>query len=49
MKYKKKQNLKICRYYIEEEKFNLQNYNNIEDIEDLLKEGKKKNILSIFL
>ena len=42
MKEEENQDLEICRYYIEEEKFDVNNYNDIEDIEDLLKEGQKK-------
>ena len=42
MKEKKKQELEICKYYIEEKKFDVSSYNNIEDIEDLLKEGERK-------
>jgi len=42
IKVEKNQELEICKYYNEEENFDFRNYNNIEDIEDLLKEGKKK-------
>ena len=36
------QDLEKCRYYIEEEEFDVSGYNNIEDIEDLFKEGREK-------
>jgi len=47
-KNEKKQELEICKYYIEEDKFDLNSYNNIEDIEDLLKEGKEKKFCPYF-
>ena len=39
---KENKNLEICKYYKDETEYNYDNYNNLEDIEDLLKEGKKK-------
>jgi regulator of telomere elongation helicase 1 len=48
MKGKKNQELEICEYYIEEDNFDVCNYNNIEDIEDLLKEGERKKFCPYF-
>ena len=39
----------FCLYYIQGENLKLTDYNNIEDIEDLLKEGKDKNFVLIFI
>ena len=41
-------NLNICKFYKSEDNYEVNNYNNLEDIEDLLKEGNKNEFCPYF-